>query len=726
MPARSWALPLVVSLWLWAAGWLPHWAEREGAAFPRWWITIGGVLLAGILHFRVRDAWEWGMHARWLSTCGYWLAWVSGAAAAAWLWLAAETTPWQQTPLLLMVSGLLGMIWYALMEWGAARALLTLGTPNQTVVGELEIMRKLLDRAGMAGIAVLDRRETRSGHAWLLAPRERDDEGEPLPQLADFADFTMGLPRLVVGIATHWRQRNPDFVFKDQDFRPEPIAVDRWWLHVTTNRDMERAAVPISSAPPPGSWKMPVWLGLFMDGDPMNIELFAKHVKIVGKNGGGKSVTASNIARAALVAQTGGRRECHVWMCATDKLVPLVWPWLRRYLSGQDDHPVLDWVAGEDPYEVLRMLAAAYRWARARNALNDDTSSANIGPDNPGLVIIWDEATHGGASNASIEIDGEDYTISRLVNTLLANSRSAGLSMVALTQQGVYDGLGHWGPDMMSNFTVRFCTATEKPADGFLTLPKLEGMGVDPTMMPRNMVYMQPSWAEDARVMPGKMGHLDGVETIEPVVAQVAALPEPRWTDDDLEAFGPDYAYRWDPRRLPSLARACQRREWAWRPQPPRDVPVPAAIGGSDTTDTDGGDDMFRKRERRTVDPIAMLPSDAEVDELEKIAARMHTEVLERERAEGLDPDRLPEPMESVEEALALLTEGGGVSWVATAQLCEHVWGTTDGKRVNQLGRAIHRHCPRLRATSARDYPGGRGRGYEVAELLDALARLRE
>jgi hypothetical protein len=508
-------------------------------------------------------------------------------------------------------------------------------------------------------------------------------------------------------------------VFKEQDFRPEPIAVDRWWLHVTTNREMERAVVPISLAPPPGSWKCPVWLGLFMDGDPMLLDLCAKHVKIVGKNGGGKSVSASNITRSALLAQTGGRREVHVWMCATNKLVPLVWPWVRRYLSGADAEPVIDWIAGEDPDQVLRMLAAAYRWARSRNSLNDDTSSAQIGPDLPGLVIVLDEGTHACENkDATVIIDGEEYTISRLVNTLLAMARSAGLSMVVLTQQGTYDGLGMWGPDMMSNFTVRICTATEKPADGYLTLPKLEGMGVDPTMMPRNMVYLQPSWAEDARVMPGKMGHLDGAETIEPVVAQVAALPAPRWTAEDLAAFGMDYTLRWSPRRLPTLAAACARRSWEWRPQPPEGVPITVG-GGDDTIDTaEQGEDMFRKK--RSSNPIDMLPSDEEVDELAAIAARMHTEVLERDGG-GL----LPEPLEGVAAAVDTLTGGGGVPWVATAQLCDIVWGTTEQKRVNQLGRAIHAHCPTLRTTGPKDYPGGRGRGYEVTELLDALARLR-
>ena len=756
-PDRVWAVPAIITAWLWCMAWLPHWAAREGAGFSPLWTALGGCVLALALVIRARSLWNYGEYLAWIPLIGQILGVGIGVAAGWWLYQAASTSVWAQTPVLLLGAALAGVVWWILGQVVAPRAQLkpSDAPPSMT---EFELMRRMLDQSGMGGIAILSHQENRSGWAWELGPRETDAEGQPLEALADFSDFTQHLPRLEQRLAALWRKRN--VTFGAGDIRPEPVKVDRWWLHINT-KHVETQDVPLSSAPPPRPWRMPAWLGLFLDGRDIEISLAARHLKCVGATGMGKGVVANNIIRAAATAASGSRREVMVWVLSTDKLNPLVWPWLTGYLSGRDAYPVLDWVAGQDPHECLRMLAAAYRLSRARNDELDDESKLTTSPDQPGLMILWDEGNDGGRRGETITLDGVDYTISRLIATLLGNVRSSGVSIAAFTQQGLYEGLGPWGDEMMRNFTIRICTATETMSDGLMNLPKLQGMGVDTTLLRNHTVYIQPSTTDDARAMPAKMAHLDGTALIDQVARQVAAMSPPQWSASDLAALGDDYATRWHPARVPTLARACERRGWAWRPTPPpaasapppptgapaqpvpmrkqpQPMPPPTSPPPPEPTPQQAWDATMAEPTDQ-LGPGAGLPTAAELDGLDGLAAQMMAEA-EAMAADG-DPApasaaahpgtrgaaatlerNLPEPIPSLIRVVDELPTD--LEWVATAQLCQEVWGTTVDTHVGTLGRALTAHCPGLRATGPRSYPGGRGRGFVMAELRAALARL--
>jgi hypothetical protein len=742
-PDRVWAVPTIITSWLWCMAWLPHWAAREGQGFPSVLTALGGCVLALALIIKARTAWGYGEHLDWVPLIGQVLAVAIGGAAGWWLWRAADTSVWSQTPVLLLGAALAGVIWWMLGQIVAPRAKLK---PSDVPAGltEIELMRRMLDQSGMAGIAILTHRENRSGHAWELGPREHDAEGNPLEALADFSDFTQHLPRLEQRIAALWRKRG--VTFSAGDIRPEPLQVDRWVLHVNT-KHVETEDVPLSEAPPPRPWRMPAWLGLYLDGNPIELSLAARHLKCVGATGMGKGVVANNIIRAGATAASGSRREVMVWVLSTDKLNPLVWPWLTGYLSGRDAYPVLDWVAGQDPAECLRMLAAAYRLGRSRNDELDDESKLSTSPDQPGLLILWDEGNDGGRRGETITLDGVDYTISRLVSSLLGSVRSSGISIAAFTQQGLYEGLGPWGDEMMRNFTIRICTATETQSDGLMNLPKLQGMNVDTTLLRNHTVYIQPSITDDSRAMPGKLAHLDGTALIDQVARQVAAMAPPQWSASDLAALGPDYETRWHPARVPTLARACQRRGWTWRPEPPgtppnvppppinmgKPMPPPTSPPPPEPTPQQAWDAAMAAP--TPVNEAVGLPTDEDLDALDAIAAKMMVEAEAMAAARAPADDgaeapapvtlevRLPEPLPSVIAAVDELPTD--LEWVATAQLCDQVWGTTSDKAVGALGRAITAHCPGLRATGPKSYPGGRGRGFIVAELRAALARLR-
>lgn len=718
-PGRAWAVPVITAAWLWAAGWLPLWAARAGWALPAPLLAAAG-LAAGVVLARRSTTWD-GTHRAWLGNAALLLSTATGLACAAWLWLAAVTDPWVQTPLLAVGAGTLGLLWWGLVDGLAPRAAYpdpaapappeVAGTPQE------QAMRAMLDAAGMGGIRVIEHAENRAGHAWLLGPRTHDEEGQALAALADFADFTAALPRLLQRLAVHWRPAG--VTFTEGDIRPEPIAVDRWWLHVAT-RHVEREVIPASAAPPPRPWTMPAWLGLYLDGTPLDVTLCSRHVKIVGSTEGGKTVVANNLMRAALTAATGGRRECHVWVVATDKLTPFVWPWVEGWLAGRDTEPVLDWIAGESPEQVLRALAAAYRLARSRNQDLDEESKVAVRPDSPGLLIVWEEGMHGGQCTDTIDIDGDEYTISRLVNALLAMSRSAGVSVAAITQQGLYDGLGPYGDQMMRNFRVRVCTVTETDSDGTNTLPKLQGQGVNTMMLRDHTIYVQASLDDDARAMPGKVSHLDGSGLIGATVATVAAVPPPRWTPAELAALGEDYADRWNPHRLPALVRAAARRGWTW-PAPA----APAPHGHHGVAGPHAVQDGAQEQGRVAVAVDDGLPTEADLDELDALAARMVAEVdavAQLETAGSPAGAPLPEPLGSLRAAVAAVAaESPTAVWVATADLCDRVWGTTRPAAVAALGRAIVAGLPGVTATDPRAWAGGRGRGYLLADLRGAL-----
>jgi hypothetical protein len=336
-PDRVWAVPTIITIWVWIMGWLPHWAAHEGAGFPPGLTAVGGCLLGLVLVLRARQLWDYGEHLAWVALGGQTLAVVIGAAAGCWLYLAATTGVWPETPILLGGAGLLAVLWWTLATVIAPRATIAPVKEVAAPADEAELMRRMLDRSGMGAVEVLEYRKTRAGQTWEFGPKLTDAEGQPLDQLADFTDFTQYLPRLTQQLAVLWRKRGVQF--EDGDIRPEAIKVDRWYLHLNSEH-VEKQDVPVSAAPPPRPWRMPAWLGLYLDGPPMEINLAARHGKVVGSTGMGKGVVANNLIRAGATAASGSRREVMVWVLSTDKLTPLVWPWLTGYLSGRDAYPV--------------------------------------------------------------------------------------------------------------------------------------------------------------------------------------------------------------------------------------------------------------------------------------------------------------------------------------------------------------------------------------------------
>lgn len=774
-PDPAWALPVVITAWLWAAGWLPVWAAREGDGFPAWWMAAAGVLVGVAGCWRATDRWTEREYGPGMAHHGYALSVAAGVATGWWLVRAGYTTPLTQMPLLLLLAGLGGLWWWQLRTIAPKRyAEAWQRELERGRSDEHADHRALLDAAWCADVAILERTDTRAGYTLLLGPEVLDEDGQPRLELPGYDDFMQRIGRLRTHLAAYWRTRG--VVLEERDVRPEPVAIDRWYVHVST-KHVEEQEVPASLAPAPRSWNLPVWLGLFLDGPDMEVTLAGRHMKVIGATGGGKSVIVNNVVRGAVSAVApDGRRDALVWVCATNKLVPLVWPWLEPWFSGHTQHPVLDGVFGESPAEVRRFLAAVYYLARDRNRRLDAESKWKASPSLPGILVVLEEGKVATSDTGIIEMeDGSEWTISRLLSEICSVARSACISVLMVTQEGLFEGLGAWGDSMQRNITVRACTVTETESDGYNNLPKLQGMGVDTTMLRDNTMYLQVGLGEASRAMPGKAAHLDGSALITAAAVAASAVAPPLLEPEGVTAFGPAlYNNRWSQDRQPELARAVQRRGMRWPAPPPatpwRDGPVTASAAAAAPTMTANTERPERPEpERVTALPVPGahdqvptpdewrpewdsqlaallggqqqeagvvmdtgaygLPGPESMDELDRLAAQMQAEADAADAPpEAFAAEGLPEPLGSVLGAVGALVADRGAQWVATAEVAGLVWGDDGPEAARKLGRAISAMVPWLKTTHPRPWgtQGKRGNGYVVAELVAAFTEYRD
>jgi len=801
--AAVWGEAALLTGWVWLLGWLPLFAAAvstpDSAGWfgeptgpptvqidPRW-LAVAGPLLIGV---------GWLLSYRWepyrlAEPVRVFFA-VVGVAAAGWLVVAGYTSPLTASPYLAMAAAPLAVGWWALHYVADRRQLrgvlpATPEAPSQEP--ELAAMRRMLDRSHNADVVILDLKATRAGQTWEFGPRTHDPEtGQALHDLPDYVDFRTRMPRLRTHIQAHWRARGVEF--DDNDIRDEPGKVDRWYLHINTAHP-ERENIPASRRPAgPRSWNMPVWLGLYLDGGDMELAMCGRNMKVLGKTGGGKSVIGNNLIRGALTARdlATGRRDCAVFVFATQKLGPLVYPWLRPWLDGTMAFPPLTWAAGEDPQEVLRGWRALYRLAVYRNQQLAAEDKLTVSSASPGTIVFWEEARHGGDTSATISMgNGEMWGISRLCHETMAICRSAGISVVPFTQEGLFEGIGPYGAQAQRNFSAFACTRTTSHADTVLNLTALEGMGVDTTKLANNTIYLQPDTGDEARAMPGKCAEVRTEGIIAPLVlAEVAPLGDVVFPPDEVAAMGEDFTGRWQRARNPILAAQCDKKGWPWRepghasapatatPMTTQTTTTPATAGASPVpapavaaplqpegepavphmtpdlpplpaaaTWTDSDEEYLR---RLAADPgydqpdQFGLPSQASLDDLDRLA-REAAEWSERQYGGGAAPapaavvTGVPHPLPAVMTALEVLRAraGGRLEWVATAELAHEIYELTGDQKVDaettrKMGRDISAALPELRTTNPRWYGPGksrRGNGYIVAELDAALHQYR-
>ncbi len=701
-PDPRWYHPVIAALALYALGWVPGvWPQ-----VPPWAMASVGLAGAAVGVLCARRAYpEWAYGRDHAGQVGG-LAVAAGVAAAVWLVYAGYTSPLRAAGWLALATVVFGGFYALLVSQAprraqrvAAQAAVAAERAAQAWVARQ--WSQILARAGFPGMVVLSSTETRAGYTLVVQvnPEAPVTVGEVRQQQRKIA------VNAAITLARH------GITLRESDLRVEDTrAAHVFLIHVST-KGVLAESVPFPLDSPGASINDPCDIGLYEDGRNTDLVLVGKHGMIVGATGSGKTVALNSI-----VGRVTERYDALVWIAATDKLIPLVYPWLRPWFDGRCQRPVLDWVAGQSHGEVLRMLAAAYQLMKQRNAELSNQSSLLASPREPAVVVIIDEAADALRRREVITtFDGQQMSATKLVYEIARAGRSAEVSVLLAAGAALIDVLGDYGSETMRHLTLRICLRTMSAYDGTATLVGLPGT-VDTTKLRDHSMLVQPS-TEEPRHLPAKAYYVEK-DAVHPVAIRNAQR-RPDLETGRARHLGGDYAGRWDAERLPELVVACERDGFTWPGGGRGPAEDPATVDERFAAIVTAND----LESRVSTDPSAIPDVSDGIEKLNEIASRFgQARPLERP---------VPEPLRAVIE---LLDEPGApTEWVSTAKLAI-VLGRAEpdaseeriAEAAAQLGRELALAVPNLRTRQRRAGDAPRARGYDVARLRAATAAARE
>jgi hypothetical protein len=551
-PDCRWFHPLITAVWAYSLAGVPVWA-----GLPSWVLVpvgLAGTLLGVLAARRRYSPIEYGSDQR---TQAVWLTVLTGVATTAWLVYAAEVRPTNLIALGVLILGALVLGGaYAHIRTRAPIRKMEVQRQRAEIQDQREevVQEKILDKweeilaaAGCVGVRVIEKIPTKAGFTLKI-------EDSPVKAVK-----FEGLRAALGDIASHasaYLAKEGIRLSTGQVRAEETDVAHEFLLHVSTN-NVFAEAIKYPLDRPVGTIRHPIRPGLYEDGQDLTLSMFGTHSVMVGATGSGKTVFSNDV-----IAETTRCCDALLWIAASDKLIPLIYPWLYPWFAGITTRPVIDWVAGEDPTRVLEMLAAAYKITKLRNKRLGPISVFEPSAADPAIVCVLEEASDLLIDNSTVTIttfDGKVMTGSQLVNAIVRAARSAGVSLYLVTQYGLMDALGAHGSMAKRNITQRVAGKTYSSHDGQATLV---GMNVDTTKLRNHTLLVQPS-AEVPRVIPAKAYELDGVDQIAPVAARnTATMPRlAAWLQAQL---GGTYAGRWRPERLPELNEVIRAQGLSW------------------------------------------------------------------------------------------------------------------------------------------------------------------
>ena len=557
------ALLMIAVLWL-AAGQLGGISPDSSPFVLAVPAIVGGGVCALAAHRHLRCN-PFGTGPR---EVGYALSGIGSLGAAGWLVWTGYVGPAATWLHLIIGAVTLTLAWWALMWWQSrdvAEPVPAVSTSGDAVTHELPWQR-MFDRAD-GRVTVTGVEYHRAGARVTLEPAtvvvdaetgERDDVDVTFDEVANSADkFEL--------IAAREYRRLTNERMPINSIRPEIGRDAAEFVYHVTMRDVFTADTPFVPAPGPQDITLPKDLGEFEDASRIAIDLLSAHMKIVGMTGSGKSVLANN-----LIARITECSNAEAWVCATDKLIPLIFPWLRPWFEGKTTRPTLAYVAGKSPKRVLQMLADVYRLCCQRNDRLADESKMKATQRERAVFVFVEETSHAVEFDDTIEtFDGQVVGITDLIAMIGRAGRSANVRLILLTQIALNSAFGDAAPEINRHLGIRFCLKTMESHDGYRTIPALKN--VDTTQLRGHTLLCQPS-VEIARAMPGKAAAIDGTAGVYDIAVRNSA-----YASDGVEPESPlsdQYVNRWDPRLLPELAAAVEANGLSWRV--PNGKPRPA------------------------------------------------------------------------------------------------------------------------------------------------------
>jgi hypothetical protein len=312
-------------------------AQKYGGVFSPYWLAVPGVVAWLIAHSEGAAYFPPQRYGYGPQTAARLLAALAGAAAVCWLVWTGRQGPGATWPLLLLGTMVVALLWWALLWWSTRR----LRDPGPTVTASPDATvdqgmpwPRLLERATDGTVVLTDVKYHRAGAKLTVEPgRFTDDDGEEHDEDVTFDGFARCADRFATFASREYRRRTGEFMPLNCA-RPEAGRYDAEFVLHVTMRDVFKESSVFVPADGPQDVMKPVDLGEYEDANRILVTLMSGHAKIVGAEGSGKTNEANNwIARIT---------ECSnaiAWVCATDKLIPLIFPWLRSWFEGRAVHP---------------------------------------------------------------------------------------------------------------------------------------------------------------------------------------------------------------------------------------------------------------------------------------------------------------------------------------------------------------------------------------------------
>lgn len=694
-PDRRWAHPLEAAMWCYVAALV---GSYDPFAIPGWVMAFPGVVAAVLGVARARRAWPVDEFGGDIGPSMAWLAAVAGIVAGAWLVFACYTSPLSAVGWLAICTAWFGG-WYALLRTSApkAAAAIVQAQKDAELAAATATWREILKATGLP-LKIAETRPTRAGYVIGVEPA---DDSHPV----SFDTLRGKLPDLTVKAAAILARSGA--AVRAGDIRIEETSVAHVHLiHVCTKHVLTQT-IPYEPIPEPTTIADPIDPALYEDGRLVELvfggDLGGTNGKIVGATGSGKTVLAN-----CIIGRVGECVDALVGVIASDKLVPLTYPWVRPWLDGRAAAPGIDFVAGQDPRRVLEMLAAVYRIVRERNDRLANAPTHVATPTAPAIVLLIEESGDMAPRRDTIVThDGQRADFSKLLHMICKADRSAQVSLLMMNQSDLYGALGDYGPEIARNTPLRVCLKTLAPQDGMSVLPGLSASYTDTSKLRNHSMLVQPS-IEDPRVMPAKSYRLDRAD-VHPVSIRNSGW-RPALEPDIAALLGDLWSGRWDADRLPELAAAAARDGLEWpvgrpdTPEDPIDVELRKLLEAHAPTDT--------LAEGQAVEGGEFPDAAKGVAELNEVAGRIGT------------PLTLPEPLAAV---VAILAEPQAPKdFISTRQLAillGRVGGDADEAELKEAARRLGRELSAV-DEDIRSVQRGKLQGYDVPALRVVAARI--
>jgi hypothetical protein len=529
-------------------------ADRYGGPLSPWWLGLLGAVATVVAARESRQVYSPRLFGNAQADLAVVVATAIGGATTAW-WVWTGSVGVVDTWAHLLLLCLLGTtLWWGLLWNGARierRAVPDPAAPAAVDDGDWP-WESMLGKVDQGAHEIHEIESHRAGVALICHPR---DDASKVPTYTTFAGYAEKFATLA---ALEARRRGTPLPVNA--VRTNPGRDDAEYRMEITMRDVF-AGQSFDFIPNLEPWDIadPLDLGELETGDRILVKALYRHAQIVGATDSGKSVLANN-----LIARITGCDNALVWLGATDKLMPIAFPWLRCFYEGKTSRPVLDWCAGMNVRELLMMLAAAYKLACDRNARNADESKIKPSRRYPAVFVIIEETSHSMEFGDWIRThDGIKANVSKLIKLIVRNGRSAGVHIVLMSQTALNEAFGPDAPAIKRQLSVKFVLRTNEAYDGAKTLSGLSGSVRTDRLQNNTLLFQQVREGSDvARAIPGKAALLDGTNTISHIAERHA-----RWRPE-LEAeadLGPDYAGRWAADRNVELARVVAAKGLTWR-----------------------------------------------------------------------------------------------------------------------------------------------------------------